>query len=90
MLHPVDDYVREFSKDVVKGRHAKVGSIMRAASQGDATPDDPGIRSDMTLEEALASCMSLYHPVPVWGPDGTQQGVVDPKDLAAALQVDDA
>ena len=25
VLRPVDDYVREFSKDVAKGQHAKVG-----------------------------------------------------------------
>ena len=89
VLKPVDDYVREFSKDVVKGRHARVGSVMRGAEASDKTPDDPGLREDMTLEEALASCISLYDPVPVWGRDGKKIGVVDPSALAAALQVEE-
>ena len=32
VLKPVDDYVREFSKDVAKGRHAKVASVMQPAT----------------------------------------------------------
>ena len=90
VLNPVDDYVREFSMDVVKGRHARLWSVIR--DTGDAMekgPDDPGLREDMTLEEALAACMSLYEPVPVWSKDGTMKGVVHPGDLAAALQVDE-
>lgn len=89
VLNPVDDYVREFSKDVVKGRHAKVASVMRATTDTDKIPDDPGLRQDMTLEAALASCISLYDPVPVWGDDGKMVGVVDPSSLAAALQAEE-
>ena len=89
VLNPVDDYVREFSKDVVKGRHARVASVMRGEDAQENMPDDPGLREDMTLEEALASCMSLYDPVPVWSKDGKKVGVVDPKVLAAALQVEE-
>lgn len=88
VLNPVDDYVREFSKDVAKGRHARVASVMRSAEG--LGPDDPGLRTDMTLEVALASCMSLYEPVPVHDRDGKIVGMVRPQDLAAALQVDGA
>jgi glycine betaine/proline transport system ATP-binding protein len=88
VLNPVDSYVREFSKDVAKGRHARVGSVMRADA-GDVGPDDPGLRSDMTLEAALASCMSLYEPVPVRDGDGKVVGMVHPGDLAKALQVEE-
>ncbi len=42
----------------------------------------------MTLDEALTACMSLYEPVPVWGQDGQIAGMVNPSDLASALQVD--
>lgn len=87
VLRPVDGYVREFSRDVAKGRHAKVGSIMRAGETGAAT-DDPGLRADMTIDDALASCMQLYHPVPVRDGDGTVVGMVHPQDLASALQVE--
>ena len=89
VLNPVDDYVREFSKDVVKGRHARVASVMRAEGSDENTPDDPGLREDMTLEEALASCMSLYDPVPVWSRDGKKIGIVDPSVLAKALQAEE-
>ena len=88
VLHPVDDYVREFSRDVAKGQHACLDSVLET---GDAPemPDDPKLRVDMTLDEALASCMSLYQPVPVWDRDGKQVGHVHPAKLAAALQVDE-
>lgn len=90
VLNPVDDYVCEFSKDVVKGRHARLRSVLRDRSEGpDTLPDDPGLREDMTLEAALAACMKLYQPVPVWSREGDRMiGIVDPADLAAALQVD--
>lgn len=86
VLHPVDNYVREFSKDVAKGQHAKVASVMRADSS-EKGPDDPGLTTSMTLDEALAHCMELYEPVPVHDADGKIVGVVHPSDLAAALQV---
>ena len=89
VLRPVDGYVREFARDVAKGRHARVASVMRDAGEG-VGPDDPGLRTDMTLEAALASCMSLYEPVPVRDGDGALVGMVHPGDLAAALQVDEA
>ncbi|QYX58324.1 betaine/proline/choline family ABC transporter ATP-binding protein [Roseovarius sp. SCSIO 43702] len=90
VLNPVDDYVREFSKDVVKGRHAKIASVIRPVEEG--TEDmmtDSGIRVDMTLEAALAKCISRYEPVPVHDGTGKMVGVVHPSDLAAALQVDE-
>lgn len=89
VLRPVDDYVREFSKDVVKGRHARIKSVLRPAEGAIRAADDPGLREDMTLEDALAACISRYEPVPVWGKDGSQVGVIHPSDLAAALQVDE-
>ncbi|AAV94432.1 betaine/proline/choline family ABC transporter ATP-binding protein [Ruegeria pomeroyi] len=88
VLNPVDDYVREFSKDVAKGRHAKVASVMRAGVE-EQGPDDPGLTAGMTLDTALARCMQLYQPVPVRDASGAIVGTVQPSDLAAALQVDD-
>lgn len=88
VLNPVDDYVREFSKDVAKGRHAKVASVMRTGAE-EQGPDDPGLTTGMTLDTALARCMQLYQPVPVRDASGAIVGTVQPSDLAAALQVDD-
>ena len=60
-----------------------------AYTEHDAT-FDPGLRQDMTLDAALARCMELYEPVPVRTPEGELVGVVNPADLAAALQVEQA
>ena len=89
VLNPVDDYVREFSRDVAKGRHARVASVMTAAKTIPAPKKgQPALRLDMTLEDALASCISTYKPVTVIDDQGKAIGVVDPGDLAAALQVE--
>jgi len=88
VLRPADDYVREFSRDVAKGQHARVASVMQTGDGLAHGPDDPGLRQDMTLDAALARCMELYEPVPVRAPDGQLVGVVNPADLAAALQVE--
>ena len=87
VLRPVDDYVREFSRDVAKGRHARLASVLHTDTAPDM-PDDPKLRLDMTFEEALARCMSLYDPVPVYDSDGAMAGYIHPADLAAALQMD--
>ena len=89
VLHPVNDYVAEFSKDVAKGQHAKVASVMDSESpMPERMTDDPGLRSNMTIDTALAKCMSLYDPVPVRSPEGEKVGFVRPSELAAALQVE--
>jgi glycine betaine/proline transport system ATP-binding protein len=89
VLAPIDDYVREFSKDVAKGQHAKVASIMQATGPSDAA-HDPGLTTTMSLDAALARCMELYSPVPVRNENGEIVGTVQPSDLAAALQVEEA
>lgn len=88
LLNPVDDYVREFTRDVPKGRHAHVGSIMETPKTPPRMPDDPKLQEGMTIDAALAACMALYQPVPVWAADGRMAGVVHPRDLADALTPD--
>lgn len=89
VLNPVDDYVREFSKDVAKGRHARVGSIMRPGT-GAVASDLPGLQADMTLDAALVACIATQAPVPVRDKGGDLVGMVNPSDLATALQQDPA
>lgn len=88
LLNPVDDYVREFTRDVPKGRHAHVGSIMETPETLPRMPDDPKLQEGMTIDAALAACMALYQPVPVWASNGKMAGVVHPRDLAGALTAD--
>ena len=87
VLYPVDNYVREFSRDVAKGRHAKVASVMTRGN-GPRGSDNPGLTTSMTLDAALATCMKCYDPVPVHDSSGNIVGTVQPSDLAAALQMD--
>jgi glycine betaine/proline transport system ATP-binding protein len=86
VLNPVDDYVREFSKDVAKGKHARVASVMSTEAIADAS--GPALRPDMTLDAALAACIQASAPVAVKDDSGTVIGAVNPRDLAAALQVE--
>lgn len=88
ILNPVDDYVREFTRDVPKGRHAHVGTIMKMPDTLPHMPDDPKLNVDMTIDAALAACMALYQPVPVWSGGGQMAGVVHPRELADALKVE--
>jgi len=88
VLAPVDDYVREFSKDVAKGRHARVRSVMKPAS-GALAADGPALKEGMTLDAALATCMSAYDPVAVRDASGAVIGQVDPGDLVTALHVEE-
>ncbi len=89
VLNPVDDYVREFSRDVAKGRHATVASIMKTNGKlPTLNKSGPALNLGMTLDDALASCVSTYKPVPVVDGEGKVRGAVDPADLTAALQVD--
>ena len=90
VLRPADEYVRGFSRDVAKGKHACVDSIMRPPGKDAPGDGDPGLRPNMTLDAALASCMSLYGAVPVRDDGGNVIGSVHPKDLVAALQVEDS
>ena len=88
VLHPVNDYVAEFSKDVPKGRHGYLEHVM-SKEIPENMPDDPGLKVGMTIETALAKCMSLYEPVPVHDAEGAVVGAVNPSDLAAALQAEE-
>lgn len=89
VLNPVDDYVRAFSRDVAKGRHARVASVMRPAS-GEVGNAEHALRSDMTLEAALSQFVANGSPVPVRDDTGAVIGKVDPADLVSALQVEEA
>jgi glycine betaine/proline transport system ATP-binding protein len=88
ILNPADDYVREFARDVPKGRYSHVSSMMSLPESLPNMPDDPKLDVDMTIDAALASCMSLYQPVPVWDRSGKMAGIVHPSQRAGALQVD--
>ena len=83
LLHPVNDYVREFSRDVAKGSHARVGSLMGPPVEG---ANGASVSVDMTLDAALSACVASSDPVSVRNDAGEIVGSVRAQDLAAAVQ----
>jgi len=60
VLDPVDDYVREFSRDIPRGRHMTLDAVMEPAA-GDL-PAGPSLCAAMTLEDALSRCAAHMGP----------------------------
>jgi len=89
VLNPADEYVQEFSKDVAKGQHAMVSSVMLGSEEFSGS-NDPGITTSMSLDTALSRCVNLYDAVPVRDEAGTIVGSVRPSDLNAPHPADDA
>ena len=87
VLNPVDDYVREFARDVAKGRHARVDSVMKPAHG--TLAEGPSLREGMTLDAALAACVAAQAPVAVRDGAGAVVGQIDPADLVSALHVEE-
>jgi len=83
VLNPTDDYVREFSRDVPRGRHMTLDAVMEPA-RGDLPPGPP-LNAAMTLEDALSRCAAHMGPVPVQDGDGKVVGQLDPSRLTRAL-----
>jgi len=85
IVNPVDAYVAEFTRDVPKGRYAHVSSMMQLPNELPPMPDDPKITINMTIDDALASCMGLYQPVPVWDNNKKLAGIIYPSQLTKAI-----
>ena len=84
VLNPVDDYVREFARDVPKGRHMTLAEVMEPLNG--ATPKGgPDLSTAMTLEDALADCAMSFEPLAVKDGDGKVVGLVRPELFARAL-----
>ncbi|NNK79733.1 MAG: betaine/proline/choline family ABC transporter ATP-binding protein [Litoreibacter sp.] len=85
VLNPVDDYVREFSRDIPKGRHMTLASVMDPLNGTPPAQDGPALNTTMTLDDALANCALTFEPIPVRDGDGKIVGVVRPEMFARAL-----
>lgn len=83
VLNPVDDYVRAFSRDVPKGRHMTLASVMEPLSG--AAPSGLELKAAMTLDEALAFCAMSLEPMTVLDGDGKAVGVLRPEAITRAL-----
>ncbi|MGH1445494.1 MAG: quaternary amine ABC transporter ATP-binding protein [Cognatishimia sp.] len=85
VLNPVDDYVREFARDVPKGRHMTIGEVMEPVGDSPLAGDWPELRTGMSLEDALTQCAATFDAVPVKDGDGKVVGMVRPDTFVKAL-----
>lgn len=84
VLNPVDDYVREFARDVPKGRHMTLAEVMEPLN-GALPAGGPELSTAMSLEQALADCALSMEPIAVKDGDGKVVGLVRPELFARAL-----
>ena len=85
VLNPVDDYVREFARDIPKGRHMKLAAVMEPAGSDAKPTKGLELRANMTLDEALANCTLSLDPMEVKDGDGKVVGLLRPDALSRAL-----
>ena len=82
LLNPATDYVREFVRDVKRGRVVTAGSIMTPPG-GDAT--GPTVSRDTVLQDMLPKCIGSDAPLRVVDAAGAVVGAVSRKTLLRGL-----
>lgn len=85
IMHPADEYIADFVKDVNRGRFIKIDAVMRPLAAGEERVI-PEIKSGATLEVAakeLASSKSV--DALVVGADGQHLGRVHLRDIALGM-----
>lgn len=85
VLNPVDNYVRDFARDVPKGRHMTLAEVMEPVNGASVSEGGPELSTAMTLEDALAGCAMSFEPIPVRDGDGKVVGMVRPEAFARAF-----
>ena len=81
VMHPADDYVADFIKDINRGRVIDVASIMDAESANGG----PKIDADTLLDDALQSLIGTGAQVAAVTRDGKPVGSVRLEKIASAL-----
>jgi len=86
ILHPADDYVRQFTRDVPRSMVLTAGDLAEPIESAAPAGSDPAIGTGTTLAEILAS-VSIHAPTMlVTDADGRPVGRLTAKRLAAALE----
>lgn len=85
ILHPVNDYVREFTEDVPHSHVVTAGAIMRPPQPEDAAGQLPATRPDVTLHDLVAIAAERDARIAVRGADGALLGIVERRALMLAL-----
>ena len=81
VMHPADDYVADFIKDINRGRVIDVASIMDAGSANGG----PEIDADTLLDDALQSLIGTGAQIAAVTRDGKPVGSVRLEKIASAL-----
>ena len=85
ILNPVDDYVAQFSRDIPRGRHMTVATLVGAGAPAGVDLDGaPQLKASMSLDEALAVCASAYPELPVVDDAGRIIGTVTAERMTKA------
>ncbi len=88
VLEPADDYVRDFVKDVNRGRALTAQRIMGPADPAPANLDGLlKIKSDATLDDVIALTLQQDLPLLVVGEDGKIVGHITRDDALSALKL---
>lgn len=74
VLHPVNDYVREFAKDVPRTQVLTAAALMEPANGVATAPQT--VTPEMTLGALIPLAMSYSEPLAVLDPQGRQVGIV--------------
>lgn len=89
VLKPVDNYVRDFVRDVNRGRVLTAERIMKPSGfQTTSSESHPKIEPSMLLNDVVALALQHDAPLLVVGEDGNVLGQITKDDAAAALKFD--
>ena len=86
VLHPGDDYVAEFTRDVPRSKVVKAGSIAEPAAEDLDTAE--GVTEQTTIEDLLPRLAGRGRPLAVLGADGAAVGQVTADSVLRALAQD--
>jgi len=89
ILHPADDYVQAFTRDVNRGRVLRARSVMQRLTPGsDRSEDDsnaPVIRDDTRLEDIVSISLKTGQTISVMDRDDNRVGLIDRDQVISAL-----
>ncbi len=87
VLEPSDDYVRDFVRDVNRGRILTAERIMKPAGPEAIQENRPKIQSTMLLDDIIALALQHDTPLLVVGGSGNVLGQITKEDAAAAFKL---
>ncbi len=85
ILHPINDYVREFTEDVPHSHVITAGAIMRAPQPDDEPGQLPSAHPDMTLHDLVPIAAEYDARIAVRDSSDDLIGIVDRRTLMLAL-----